>query len=402
MKVEKLFECINGIDEEMVEAAWEDGNDPMVFYYKRPRFAAVRYLAAAFGIAAVLVVGILAVTFGRGGDDIVVSPLSTVQPPNEAAEADFMIYGVDARLWIYPDSYDVTLDRIDDVLPESIEALEISHKQTVSLTAAVGAVWLEKEACPLEQMPVRIFLMADGRLLEFGVDGGEPSVYNDVYAKFSAPSENAYSNRTAYKITFEADETMEKLVFIPVYFPERIPKTEENFYFYHLNHCFETTLINTLAVSDGENGVSDGFGAYYRSIYQKNNEAFAFYTVSVKDGRGIRRAFNGIELSDENDKIYLQFRKDIDCDRYLFILCDGKPLDMFDGEYTCKINTKGEQRAFELVIPEEYIPESGEHVFEAFAVSAEANGQHVVIRGDKAYHDVEATGMVKTTVDRSE
>lgn len=212
-----------------------------------------------------------------------------------------------------------------------------------------------------DNITMRIWILLDGSPIEFGVNNNEFKMVNDISVK-------GFSDETT-EISFHASKSIKLITIICVYYPEDIPSRGLGAYSGEISY----TIINNTAVQDSIS--SSLYSDYYIDIPQKEENYgidLGVIPVGENGNKVVEPHFDEDVILSENKNLYIKFNSGEDCEMpyYVIVLCDGIMINVFDNNYSQKVDCLNGERTFEYPIPSEFIPESGLHTYQVIAIPA--------------------------------
>lgn len=223
-----------------------------------------------------------------------------------------------------------------------------------------------------DRIPVTLWVIADGEFIPFCADGDtEASEHQfDIVANAS----------NQISLSFHGEKTFRFITVVADVFSTNIPSSNYMSY----SGIISYTLFNTNCTQlEQEPTVS---ADHYVSVSPQNeNIGCEIDTIPISENA--QRAtcatiHETMEISADKKELWIKFNKDqiggdsTPLSEYfsVFLLCDGKPQPVFDGQYTYLVHTPAEStdvssdRAFCYQIPEDLIPDQGTHIYQVVAV----------------------------------
>lgn len=221
------------------------------------------------------------------------------------------------------------------------------------------------ESMITENIPMRLWIIADGVPIDFCVNNSDYKAVNDILV-------DAFEEMTI-DASFMCSDDVGIITVETVYFPEDIPKLGLGAYGGEISY----TIVNT--VYSSENKCQNSNDKAYVNVPQKEENYgidVGILTVEENNNKALEMHFyNDVILDLKEDDLLVKFNSgdEKEISYYIFILCDGAMVSAFDNNFSCMVNCSNGLKTFQHTIPGEYIPESGLHTFQVIATPAEPN-----------------------------
>lgn len=215
-----------------------------------------------------------------------------------------------------------------------------------------------------EPIKMRIMVMQNGELLKHSLEiESEPAIYNDVYV---TPNADFYTSIFFVPL---CNYEYSALTVICEYLPDDIPKAGTGEYCgtVAFSKLIKTTVNSTqnveLSIANYEalpEKIQNSIGVTGVAVGTELNAPVSY---RITDDHG---AYEDVTLSAKN--IFLKANIQSEKTHYAMILCDGTPIQAFNGEYTLKFNCENGTRTLneKIKLPDELT--DGVHVFQAVIV----------------------------------
>lgn len=221
-------------------------------------------------------------------------------------------------------------------------------------------------------IPVKLLIIADGRFIPFSADGNEEKLLQNTIQ--ISPGAD-----TTIAVNFTANADMRYITIVACALPEDVPDLGIGLYsgvctYTVVNNNEAECVMNTI---DSENYFevaatedNSGLGIDIKSLQERQQSTSSEYDKDIiynKNTDNLWVKFNAdASLADADIPLSAYYS--------LFVLCDGEPTPIFNGEYLHTVHTPAEdaqkscKTAFQFQISNEYIPNDGLHTFQAIAV----------------------------------
>lgn len=223
-----------------------------------------------------------------------------------------------------------------------------------------------------DHVPVTLWVIADGEFIPFSVDNdAEASEHQlDIIANAS----------NQISLSFHGEKTFRSITVVADVFSTHIPSSNYMSY----SGIISYTLFNTSCTQLGQEPTVSA--EHYVSVSPRNeNIGCEIDTTPISENAqraSCATMYETMEISADKKELWIKFNKDqvggdsTPLGEYfsMFLLCDGKPQPVFDGQYTYLVHTPAEsvdvssERAFCYQIPEDLIPDQGTHIYQVVAV----------------------------------
>lgn len=252
--------------------------------------------------------------------------------------------------------------------------LSVGYKMNIIETKKVDLVLstmvIPDRSIIRDEIPVKCFIVADGELVSFSVDGGSFSIQNTFAVKPETLSKVI--------VSFIGNPDMRYISVVVCAFPDDIPALGIGLYsgvctYSIVNISNKNKEVDFVKNSDNYLSIKmndDLFGIGIDTLsFQDNNKANS--TQNLDD----------IIVHKGKDDLWIKFKEDASVNGIdylggyysLFVLCNGDVLPVFSGEYTRTLFTpviheeNSNTDVFQFPIPEEYLPDDGLNTFQAIA-----------------------------------
>lgn len=227
------------------------------------------------------------------------------------------------------------------------------------------------------QVPIRIWMIADGEPIEFQLDNDEASTVHNV----SAENGNDFSA----ELTFEGKSSMRYITVVVSAIPNRVPvKGREA-----IGGISTYTIINTLNEEEIDNSVLCDEQSYCKITSHDNNVGIGIDTKPI-DESGITSAYfvQNMILS-EKSKAWVKFNSSppVNMAYSLMVLCDGEIVPFADGKclvpaYTPLDGTKPSSMGIQYEIDNQKLPKDGVHYIQAIAIPYNTDSKDLILSDD--------------------
>lgn len=242
--------------------------------------------------------------------------------------------------------------------------IEINKNELVNIKVLTNVT--TDKSMYTEYAPMRMWILADGKPIEFCINNNDKyKIFNDIFVEVA--------NDNLTDVSFNCSYDVNIITKVCVYFPEDIPERGLGSYSGEISY----TILNSAHSIDDNLKNSNSNSNFYINI-PKKEEYYGIdigeLTVKDNDNRALETHFyNDVLLTNENKNLYVKFnsgdKKEISY--YILVLCDGMLVDIFDGNYSYEVNCLNGSRTYQYCIPNNYIPDSGLHTFQAIAIPAD-------------------------------
>ena len=223
-----------------------------------------------------------------------------------------------------------------------------------------------------DTIPVTIWVIADGKFIPFTVNNEAETTEYQLDASTNAS--------TRISLSFNGEPTFRFITVVADVFSTHIPSS--NFMSY--SGIISYTLLNTCCTQlDTEPVVSAG--DYVPVSPCNENIGCGIDTTPINISAQRANCVNKsdtLEISASQKELWIKFNQDqTNSDSNplreyfsVFVLCDGQPQPIFDGQYTYLVHTPAKStdlssdRAFCYQIPKNMIPNQGTHIYQVVAV----------------------------------
>lgn len=206
---------------------------------------------------------------------------------------------------------------------------------------------------------MRIWVMVDGSPIEFSI--GDDDKYENTKDISVEASLDQFT-----EINFNISNEVKLITIICVYFPEEIPERGLGAYSGEISY----TITNT-AYSEGSSLLNLPSDYYVDVPHREENYGLDIGALTVKENSNKvveLHFYEDIMLTGENKNLYVKFnsgnKKEIPY--YIIVLCDGTMIDIFDKNYSYKVDCLKGIRTYQYCIPS-----SGLHTFQVIAIPAD-------------------------------
>lgn len=374
MNNEQFFKAIDGVDDELLKDALDPEFDyvqyPKVYRLEKRRFnwkaaaACAACLAAVVGAGFALKSGLSALPVQSEPSDMSGAADSSVLDGENSANVNLAIHEN------LPFGYHYNLKA---TFPDfgNGDSLSVTQAQTVTANLHVD---FDPDPCmPLEDIPYRIFVFADGKPIEFATAGSDDYALCHDYVMDNVISAGSHEDGvvtlgevTADKtIHFKADEKTKNLIFVASFYPKYVQPLDWGGF---------TGVISTFAVNTSctvEGIPEEKETARYIEPYGRM-KGFGGIEVFLEGDDPTNYTRWNLEYSDNKNTVYMEFKRK-DSPYYLFLLIDGELVPVFDGDYTCFVDNQDGTRLFQYQILPEYLPDEGLHTIQGMAIPANPN-----------------------------
>lgn len=285
------------------------------------------------------------------------------------AEKDMINYNSSCTMELgnfsYQSRYEYVTDsnRIDVTSPTAV-----SGKITLNIQ-------MSEHGYPSDNVPARVFLLADGKPVDFKLNGeetenGHPELGVDVVLRDPVHEDYPYYLSDTFDIEFNASNTDEQFAAVATFYPDDVFDLQESV----MQPSSYLTAVNCVRNSAAK--VSYDYGDYKPD------------TISVFGSRVEYTHDNNVNYWGNNNSYFKRYilKKNIECDVYRsssqqtayrqYFIMDGKLLNCFGNEYLEDLDCHGSEY-FTLIepgntnakftIPGGFIPSSGTHTIQTFS-----------------------------------
>lgn len=238
----------------------------------------------------------------------------------------------------------------------------ISIKEDGLLSLSLMSSVTPDETMITTDIPIRIWILADGKPIEFDIfECRNYALSQDVLV-------DAFSNQLI-DVSFCVSSSTKIISILYIYFPDEIPEFGLEFY-----GGISYTIVNSDFSKDGTS-ININNDYYLEVPPKKENYGIDIGTKDVKSNNNIAvesHHYEDVILSD-NKELYIKFNSTDTrpIPYYVMILRDGIMIDIFEGNYTYKVDCLNGTRTFQYRIPDQYLSDSGLHTFQAIALPAD-------------------------------
>ncbi len=258
-----------------------------------------------------------------------------------------------------------SFDSSINVFPEGDTSVALGYKMEIN-KGEITKIKLITSVTPdksmiAENIPLRIWIIADGVPIDFSVNNGEYKPVHDVTV-------DANKDITT-DVSFVCSKDVRIVTIECVYFPEDIPQLGKQY-----GAQVSYTLVNTAYSS--EEDFQDSNEQYYVDVLgTETNYGIDVGVLAVEENYNKvsePHQYEDVVLKTEDNELLIKFNSGTaEISYYIFILCDGEMLRVFDNDYTCLVDCASGLKTYQYAIPGEFIPESGLHTFQVIATPAE-------------------------------
>lgn len=357
MTKEQFFKAIDGVDDKLLKEAldfkseYNDAQHAAANGSERRRRPLLRIFAAAavnLAVVSALVFFIKSVPDNQGNEPPVYSSSHSENPPDNS---DSSQSGGGSDDQTDPNEDIVSLPHIAETKPlsenymmdvcfseeelgsaaVSMRPVGISENQTVTayLQTRIAQYSGDYSALTDEYITLRVFVFADGKPIDFAIDGSDDfDRFHDIAVRIHDGGDTV----SVTAITFKADPSMRTISFVGSF--ERIEwfdqTKKDDFSIY--SGIISATAYNYETVgSEPENGNTGMYieDAAPAQSYLQMSTSSAYYD------EGMGAGYKGQFLQDSS--LYIKFNGGIDRPYYLILLQNDEPAAVFDGQYSVTV-----------------------------------------------------------------
>lgn len=222
-------------------------------------------------------------------------------------------------------------------------------------------------------IPIKLLTIVDGEFIPFSVNSDDKKSLQKTIEVEPGADTNVI-------ISFAANTDMRYITIVACALPEDVPNLGVGLY----SGVCTYTIVNENNKTEYSTDLLDNEN-YFEVSATEDNIGLGIDIKSLQDRQQSESSQydKDIIYKKNTDKLWVKFNSDtsladvntpLNAYYSLFVLCDGEPIPIFNGEYLHTVHTpaedvkKSSQMAFQFPISDEYIPDDGLHTFQAIAV----------------------------------
>ncbi len=226
-------------------------------------------------------------------------------------------------------------------------------------------------------VPIRMWLIENGNLVDFSIDGGD--------AKLSSQDITMKHSREQHKIQFNGRQDMGYVTIMICMYPDYCLKTN----YFMRQGLFKYSFVNdNNKTLNNRKPIKQDTAHYIELSGELNNSGIDVWDTNLEsDYLSSREMFYTPHISREDGQLWVKFNYSRDSDSVgnvvyrIMVICDGQVIPAFMGQYSCQAYTPADAGlGFQCPVDLNAIPQDGAHTFIACAIPDYVVGEESAIK----------------------